>query len=157
MFHINVHIAKPFKPIFQIQRPLLCASQSQIVNQHTCEFIIQYQNQMNCSCAQYYGIQSYAPENLPHCTPALALKVDFFSTLDSKNKQKSRNCLPLCYEEFSKFSSTVAKIAGSEIPNQHLPSYLDEKIQRWAYILLVTFFFNQFFYIDLLQRWLVFH
>lgn len=84
---------------------------------------------MNCSCAQYYGIESYAPENLPDCTPALALKVDFFATTDSKNEEKPRKCLPLCNEEFSKFTSTVAKIAGSEL-NQHLPSNLNENIQR---------------------------
>ena len=85
---------------------------------------------MNCSCAQYYGIQSYASETLPPCTPALALKVDFFATMDSKDEENPRKCLPLCYEEFSKFTSTVAKIAGSEIPNQHLPSDLNENIQR---------------------------
>ena len=130
MFHINIRITKPFKNIFQIQRPLPCASQPQLVNQHSCESIIQYQNQMNCSLVQYYGIQSYASETLPPCTPALALKVDVFATLDSKNVEKPRKCLPLCYEEFSKFTSTVAKMSGSEIPNQHLPSNLDENIQR---------------------------
>ena len=106
-----------------------CDSGLQIFNQDTCESIINYQGQLNCSLSEYYGLRNLALKGLVQCKPEFLFKADFNVT--SRDRPKRIDCLKLCKEEFSKFSATVAQISGSEIPNEYLPSDEMNRFQRY--------------------------
>ena len=53
-----------------------------------------------------------------------------FGNMEFSDESKSTECLPLCHEEFSKFTSTVAKVDGSKIPDEYLPPDLGPEFLR---------------------------
>ena len=113
----------------QIKRDFTCDSKNQqLFNQHDCELTMVFARQLNCSVAEYMGIEGSGLELLKDQPPCDMKDIIRLRSYNKSDHQSAEKCLPLCTEESTAFSDSVATMSDKAVED-YLPADFGIKLR----------------------------